>query len=93
MEEALRRLVNRIIIPKYKNDLPDIKIVINNLSDEHEERYGISFLKKDLNRVDKDVVNSLLDDTISLMKSLGFYNVGSMNFSNKGRAYVIGSYS
>jgi hypothetical protein len=95
MEEALRRLVSKIIIPKYK--AIGLEVSVTNITHEYlnksVERYVIFFKILDLSNVDEDIVKSLKDDTISLMKSLGFYDNGFMNYINKGLICVIGSYS
>jgi hypothetical protein len=78
MEEALRRLIRRIILPKYTDAYPDLMFGINKSVDKYysADRYIVFFKLKDA-WLPVDIKKPLIDDTTSLMKSLGFSRITS----------------
>jgi hypothetical protein len=90
MEEALRRLIRKIIFPKYKDI--SLEVIVHKTEDEVKERYTISFEIKNPSNIDEDVIKSLIDDTIGLITAIGFYNTHYIDYTKRGRIHIFGYY-
>jgi len=91
MEKALRRMISKIIIPKYRDI--DLNFNISKHYSGHGKRYMISFSIRNSINLNKDIEKSLEEDIKSLIMAFGFYDIVYSDYAHIGTIYVLGSYS
>jgi hypothetical protein len=89
MEEILKKYVNSQIISKYRNDFPNLKFELRGFDNT---TYRIYFTIKHSKFFHLNIEN-LINDTMRLIRALGFYNIEYHYYSGAGKIEFSASYS